>query len=86
MENEQKDRKDLQILFKTSQMKATAPLPGILQVQATDYVTVSYDAQYNMVEILEQGRVIRSEIAPKGYTAAAFVTTLQRVRQYYAKN
>ena len=67
-------------------MKATPTLPGILQVQATDQITVSYDAHYNMVEVLQAGKVIRSEIAPRNYSAAAFVATVQKVRQYYSQN
>lgn len=67
-------------------MRTHRTVPGIIQVEATAQVVVSYDAALNMIEIIERGKVVRSEVCPKGYTASAFVQTLSRVKAYYSKN
>lgn len=66
-------------------MKAT-PTPGRLTVEATATVQVSYDTGSNIVQVIERGQVIRTEVAPRNYTAAAFVRTVQKVRTYFSKN
>ena len=58
--------------------------PGSIAVPVTDRVTVAYHSALNMVEVMDRGQVVRSEIAPAGYTAAAFTATVDRVREFYA--
>lgn len=58
--------------------------PGSIAVPVTDRVTVAYHSALNMVEVTDRGRVVRSEVAPAGYTAAAFTGTVDRVREFYA--
>ena len=60
--------------------------PGSIAVPVTDRVTVAYHSALNMVEVMDRGQVVRSEIAPAGYTAAAFTATVDRVRDFYTVN
>ena len=60
--------------------------PGHLTVQATETISVSYDKQFNLVEIAEEGKVIRSEVAPARYTIGFFMETVDRVKTYYNQN
>ena len=64
-------------------MTAT-PLPNAIRVKAIRGVTVTYWAALNLIEVMDRGQVVRSEIAPAGYTAAAFTSTVDRVREFYA--
>ena len=64
-------------------MKLTKTVPGILTVAATDRINVAYDAALNIVEVRQGSKVIRSEVCPRNYSAAAFVETLSKVRNHY---
>ena len=54
-----------------------------VRVRVIRGVTVTYFAALNVVTVAEHGKVIRSEVAPKGYTAAQFADTVDRVRKWY---
>lgn len=67
-------------------MRRAEIAPGRLTVPATETVNVTYDSPLNLVEIIEGNRLIRSEVAPRGYTLAAFMVTVDRVRAFYSNN
>ena len=60
------------------------PTTHAVRVRATRSVTVTYWPDLNMVEVSKSGQVVRSEVAPSGYTARQFAETVNRVKLWYA--
>lgn len=63
-------------------MKA-ATAPNRLITKVTDQVSVSYDRQFNLVEVAEGNKVIQACIVPDGYTLRQFSAYVIKVQQVY---
>lgn len=58
----------------------TRSTPGALTVEVGPGTQVQYTAATNTVQVIHLGEVVRTEVAPRRYTAAAFAETCRRVR------
>ena len=60
-----------------------SPIPNGVSTHITPQVSVTYDRQYNMVEVFEGKRVLACNVTPRGYTLNQFVDYVNKVRRVY---
>lgn len=66
-------------------MIRTTTTNGIIRADL-DTVTVTYDRQFNLVEVIRDKKVIHCEVAPRNYTVEHWFRTIQKVKDFYSIN
>jgi len=65
----------------TFRIKSDGPVR--VQARINKEVTVSYDRQFNMIEVAEGGKVLLCQIVPDHYTLRSFLNYLGKIQAAY---